>query len=141
MDSQQEGLELLLNEGINASRFLLEKNGEMFPIAMTLAADNKIDYIAVPFENEQPNSQELIDEYVKVLSISKDMNEFVATLIAYDIRLIESIEGFTDALALELEHKEGLTMKIIVPYKLAKSSLEIGTLVKENLEPKIFSNN
>lgn len=93
---------------------LLEKNGEFFPVGAALEAGaDRADYLGVMTDDlgEQPESQAVLDRLYAAAATRGDA--IAAAAFACDVSLVDG----RDAVRVEVEHREGPALQIVVPYR------------------------
>ena len=93
--------------------------GEFFPYAGALRPSGEVVSIGGYDGREHPPSKDVIDLLAKGLCEGATRGEYVATALVYDVRVMPpSGSEVTDAIAAELEHKDGYSATVFFPYEL-----------------------
>lgn len=109
-EEAQNDLDELLNVVLPFAEQTLAKHGEMFPFGAAVSSVGHIEMMAAdPGHGDQPPSAEILDLLYQGARESAATRRAVAFVA--DVR-IES----GDAIRVELEHREGASLAIVVPY-------------------------
>jgi len=132
----QSDLDELLNTALPFAAQLLAKHGEFFPYAVAMKGDGQIAMIAGYTGSEQPPSADLLAVIYQGLRAKASDNR--AAAVVADVRLRE--EG-TDAIQVEIEHREGIALKVLLPYRKKRfgGQIETGQMRGEAGAPQIWS--
>lgn len=107
----QDDLDRLLDESLPFAQEMLEKHGEFFPYALAMSTTGEISHMAGdPGDGEQPASVAVLEVLTEGLRAARETNR--AAALVSDVRLADS-----DALRVELEHKEGQAIVVLLPYR------------------------
>jgi hypothetical protein len=120
----QDDLDGLLNSALSFAQQQLAKHAEFYPFALAVNLDGETVTIgARPAPGqEHPNSADVIQASIKALT---ERNQKIrAGAIAYDVRLPTR----TDAIRVDLEHRDGQTLSIVLPYTRKRNTIEYGQL-------------
>ncbi len=111
-------MDILANEIIHTAKYLLEKQGEFFPIAQVITKEGIPEPIGIWEGEEHPKSQDLIDRFINFLKSRSKNGEITASAISYDIRIKDKAGNrVTDAICAKIENNKGEAIEIHVPYK------------------------
>ena len=126
---------MLLNLSLPFAQEMLDKHGEFFPYGAAVAASGDSKLVAGnPGEGEQPTSSGVLAQLVNGLRSQRD--SLRATAVVSAVRTPDS-----DAVRVELEHREGLAMAVLLPY--SKNSLqpgvEYGPLAAAPANPQVWA--
>ena len=111
--------EALLNEVLPFAEQMLCNYGEFLPYAGTLRPSGEVVSISGHDGREHPPSKDVIDLLAAGLCEGASNGEYVATALVYDVRVTPPTEReATDAIAAELEHKDGYAVTVFFPYTL-----------------------
>lgn len=132
----QSDLDALLGAALPFAKQMLAKHGEFFPYAVAMRRNGEIAMIAGYTGSEKPPSTELLD--ILYLGLRSKAEENRGAAIVADVRL--KGEG-TDAIQVEVEHREGIALKVFVPYRKKRfgRGLETGEMRGEAGERRIWS--
>ena len=114
---------------------MLAKHGEFFPYAVAMGQNGEIAMVAGYTGTEQPPSADVLAVLYEGLRAKAHENRGAA--VVTDVRL--KGEG-TDAIEVEVEHREGIALKVFLPYKKGLGGQpETGQMRAEAGEPRIWS--
>ena len=111
----QDDLDGLLDLALSSARQLLQKRGEFYPFGAAMSTDGKARLIGGGLGSDASTARlpELLD------GLRCDRAHFRAVAICSHVRLPDS-----DAVRVQLEHREGQTVHFVVPY--SSKRLEYG---------------
>jgi len=102
----------MFGECLNLAVFLLNKNKEFYPFALTLSKSNDIAIVGTYDGRERPLSEEVISDLKAALLQSRD--EIKVAAIVDDVK----VDRRYDAIRARVEHCEGTAYEIIAPYEM-----------------------
>jgi hypothetical protein len=102
---------------------LLLENEEFFPFGEIMKPSGEQVNLSVSNGEERPSSSELIDLLKSHYLESAQTGEIIASALVYDVR----VKG-TDSIAVDLDHVNGYSVTVIVPYELTETELLIGEM-------------
>ena len=106
----QDDLDDLLSAVLPFATRSLEKYGEFFPFAATVATDGEVRLVgADPGDGEHPNSSDVLTLLRE--GITADRDSLRAAAYVADVL----VEG-SDTVLVQLEHREGTALEVLVPY-------------------------
>jgi hypothetical protein len=108
----QSDLDGLLNASLPFAQQMLAKHGEFFPYAASVSASGEVGLAAGHTGSERPASTEVLELLYE--GFRGRAGDLRAVAIVSDVRLRETGE---DAISIELEHREGLAMVLLLRYK------------------------
>ncbi len=130
----QSDLDALLDAALPFATQQLTKHGEFFPYGVAMRQDGEIAMIAGYTGTERPPSTEVLGILYQGLRSTSEANRGAA--VVADVRLKN--EG-TDAIQVEVEHREGIAMKVFLPYRKKRfGGLETGQMRAEEGERRIW---
>jgi hypothetical protein len=130
----QDDLDRLLNIAIEFAQQMLAKHGEFYPYAAAISENGSPSMIDADLGVENPTSSSVRDAAFQTLREQRD--ELRAAAVVTDIRLPELD---TDAIQVELEHAEGSSIKILLPYAMKRRGrLEYGQIQAQPGTPKVW---
>jgi hypothetical protein len=131
----QSDLDALLNAALPFAQQMLAKHGEFFPYGVAMTRDGQIAMIAGYTGTEKPPSTEVLAVLYEGLRTKGQENR--AAAVVADVRLRG--EG-TDAIQVEVEHREGIALKLFLPYRKKRfgGKLETGEMRGEAGERRIW---
>jgi hypothetical protein len=107
----QDELDGLLNATMPLAKQMLEKQGEFYPFGVALSADGETRLWAGDSgQGEHPASRDVLSLVVDGLRSSRADLRAVAR--CFGVRLADS-----DAVRIDLEHREGHALAVLMPYK------------------------
>jgi hypothetical protein len=107
---EQNDLDGLLNTVLPAAKQLLEKYGEFFPFGAAVGSSGETKLLADAGHGDHPSSSDVLSALLENVRNQRDNLRAVA--ICSDVQTAES-----DAVKIELEHREGAAIAVVVPYK------------------------
>jgi hypothetical protein len=116
---QKQELEQLINATLPFAAQMLTKRGEFYPFGATMDPSNKITSVGGYNGSEHPKSTEIIDLLKGAFQRQAETNAIMACALVYDIRTIPPGQTQkTDAIEVDLEHRDGLSLIVVYPYKI-----------------------
>lgn|SRR5690606_39076846 len=110
-EQAQDDLDGLVGAALPFAQQMLEQHGEFFPYAVALDESGEARMVAAdPGMGEQPASLDVLAALASGLRSERDGLRAVA--LVSDVRLSDS-----DAVRVELEHREGQALAVFLPYK------------------------
>jgi hypothetical protein len=114
----QGDLDGLLDAVLPFAEQQLERHGEFFPYGSTVSVEGQIAFVAAdPGVGELPESHVLLDALYEAARSSAD--DVRAVAFVADVRLA----GGSDAVRVQLEHKDGPVLVVLLPYSQAGAGL------------------
>ena len=130
----QDDLDGLLNDVLPFAQQQLDKNGAFFPYGMVIGASGYSRMIAADLGNgEQPACVDVLALLVD--GLRRDRDQLRAVALVSDVRTADS-----DAVRVELEHREGAAMAVLLPYikKRFRRGVEYGSLAGVTASPIVW---
>lgn len=126
---QKAELEKLLDAALPFAQQMLTNHGEFFPYGATMDAKGKISNVGGYTGEEHPKSTEVIDLLKAAYRRDGETGKIMACALVYDIRTIPPGQTEkTDAVAVDLDHRDGMSVIMIYPYKIAADKkVQFGT--------------
>ena len=114
-EQAQDDLDGLLNAALPFAQQQLDAHGEFFPygVAVDVGGAPRL-FAGDPGDGEQPASLDVLEVLVEGLRSDRDGLRAVA--LVSDVRL-----STADAVRVELEHREGPAMAVLLPYRPSES--------------------
>ena len=131
----QDDLDGLLNAALSFAQQMLDEHGEFFPFAVAVDVHSDTRMImGDPDRRERPPSAEVLSTILQELQRSRQ--EFRAVARVADVRVADS-----DAVRVELEHSEGPSMAVLLPYKKRRlrGGIEYGSLAATVAVPAVWA--
>jgi len=131
----QEDLDALLELTLPFAQQQLAEHGEFFPFAAAVGVDGAPRLItADPGLGERPASTDVLDQLVG--GLREQAGDIRAAALVADVRVGES-----DAARVELEHRDGQAICVLLPYKRRRlrRGVDYGELGAAPAQPRIWS--
>lgn len=106
----QADLDGLLTVTLPFAQQMLAKHGEFYPFGATVAAGGETRLLAGDLGQERPASADVLS--VLVERLRHERVDLRAVAVCSDVRLSD-----TAAIRVELEHRDGHAMTVLMPYK------------------------
>jgi hypothetical protein len=136
---ERDDLDALLNPLLPFAQDMLRKHGEFFPFGAVMKAGGEVELVAGYTGSEQPSSQELIDLMVSGMRSRAAAGEIKAAGICHDVRVRSEDGKTTDAIAVSLEHRAGVSIAVLMPYSKGRfTGLLFGDSTAGPSERRIF---
>lgn len=125
-----EDLNSLLNELLPFAKQCLERYGEFFPFGAYVDAGGGIGHVSGYTGVEQAKSDELINLMIQGFRTMAMAGEIRGTCICLDVRRLQpGATEKSDAICARLEHENGETFDVYLPYhRHASGEYEYGEL-------------
>ena len=130
----QDDLDDLLNAALPFAQQLLGERGEFFPYGVVMASDGEVRMIAADTDQgDTPRSSDVLATLVR--GVRGEREALRAVALVSDVRA-----GETDAVRVELEHREGAAMAVLLPYKKKRlrKAVEYAGLAASAASPTIW---
>jgi hypothetical protein len=119
--------EELMNAVLPFAEQMLRKHGEFFPFGGTINKAGKIENQGAWTGSEHPPSQEVIETLHKAYVLGAKKGDYIATALVYDVRVIPpGQKEKTDAIAVDISHRDGISQTVIYPYRLKDKQFVAG---------------
>jgi len=131
----QDDLDGLMNESFPFAQRMLAAHGEFYPYAVGVSQSGEVRMFAAdPGSGEHPESTDVLQELVDGLRSERDVLRAVA--VASEVRVADC-----DAIHLELEHREGIAISVLLRYRHVNGNggVEYGALTAGPGEAQIWS--
>ena len=137
--SKQE-LEELMNDSLPFAKQMLEEHGEFHPYGGAIKANGEIIRSGAYNGEELPLAQELIDVLVEASRKLAAAGEYRATAIIFDVLVKPpNSDQKTDAIQINLDHANGLSIEVFLPYRLsAEGDVDYGEMFAQKGAGRIF---
>jgi hypothetical protein len=116
-------LDNLLNVLLPFAKQQLEKSNSFYPYAAQVE-NGQVIMVNVHLGEEYPDSNLLIDQLDAIFSEAAESGKIQAAGICLDATISDVDRDKTDAIQIDLEHKNGESLRIYVPY-VRKADWEI----------------
>jgi hypothetical protein len=117
----------LLNAAVPFAEKMLTQHGEFYPYGAALTPSNQVVSVAATPGGERPPSAEVIKLLNAAFRQGAKDGKYKATALVYDamVQLPES-HAKSDAIAVSLNHKDGYSVVVYLPYSRSGSGLSFG---------------
>jgi hypothetical protein len=106
---------------------MLKEHGEFFPFGGTVDAAGQIGMSGGWTGDEHPPSNDVIGLLQSGFKRGAHEGTYIAAALVYDVRVVPPGQSEkTDAIAVDVSHKEGISQTVIYPYKLQAGELSFG---------------
>src|SRR5689334_44432 len=110
----QDDLDGLLNAVLLFAEKMLTDHGEVLPYAAAVPTNGDMRMIAGWTGEERPASNELLDTLYE--GVRARVSDTRAAAFVSDVRVAQANPG--DAIRVELDHREGVSLIVLRPYRL-----------------------
>jgi hypothetical protein len=114
-EEAQNDLDSLADATIAAARHFLDRSGDFIPFPMAVKADGELALIGLnqPESPETPQAQDVVDG---IIDLFRDRRDSIRALaIGANVQIPSEV---TDAIEVRLEHRDGICITVLVPYRL-----------------------
>jgi len=127
VQTPREQCERLLDSILPLAEKMLKEHGEFYPFGATLKSDGTEAMVAASDDKDRPPSQPLIDLLRSGFKSAAAKRDVIATALAYDVRVTApGSRSKTDAVAVELDHRDGYSVIVYFPYVLKSGAVSFG---------------
>ena len=134
----KEECEVLLEALLSASKNLLIKNGEIYPIGAVLSNDATATFTAVHSDNEFPDSKSVIRDLVSSHKQMAQKKKIKASGIAWNGTFTSNGKQ-TDAIIVSLEHQDDYSVIVGLPYEIGLfKKIKFGDLFAQSGNSDVF---
>ena len=136
----KEELDELMSDILPFAKKMLSEHGEFFPYGGAITSRGEIIHIGTSDGEEHPPSQKLVDVLIESFQAQAKAGAYRATAIVFDVRVKPpSSEQKTDAVQINLDHVDGLSVECFLPYQIkGKGEVVYGEMFAQKGHPKIF---
>lgn len=121
----KEQCEVMLGTVLQLAEKLLKKHGEFYPFGATMKPDGEIALTAAYDGTDDPPSAQLIELLHDGFRLGAEKGAHIATALAYDVRVVPpGTTEKTDAVSVELDHRDHYSVVVFVPYKIVNGDVE-----------------
>ncbi|HVS85000.1 MAG TPA: hypothetical protein VHD91_05170 [Gaiellaceae bacterium] len=140
--SPRDELDALLDALFSFAHQQIEQHGEFFPFAAAISASGELRMVATHTGDEQPLSQDVIDDLYRVLTAEAASGAIRAAGVCADVLVTPSGQAKTDAVRADLEHAAADAIRVFLPYRNnGHGEYEFGELFAEPGAPRLrFAN-
>jgi hypothetical protein len=116
---QKQQLESLLKVVLPFGEMMLKNHGEFYPYGATMDVDEKITNVGGYTGDEHPKFVEVIKLLKGAFRRDGATGKIVACALVYDTRFTPPGQTEkTDAMAVDLDHRDGMSVTMIYPYRI-----------------------
>lgn len=119
-EAAQDDLDGLVEPVWDFAEHQLLARGEFFPFAFVVGTDGEQSMAAAEVGDDKPKSTDVID--VLNAGLTEKRGDLRATAVVADVHLPDLD---TDAIRIVLEHREGVALEIMIPYRLQPITREV----------------
>lgn len=117
--AQKQQLESLYNAVRPVATEMIVKKGEFHPFGASIDSEGKLGNVAPVATSDHPKSAELITQLKASFRGAAGAKKIVASALVYDIRVTPpGQQEKADAIAIDLDHRDGVSLTMICPYQL-----------------------
>jgi hypothetical protein len=120
----QADLDGLVDSCLRFATQMLDAHGEFYPFGASVSPNGEVSMIGGdPGQGERPASADVLS--TMVAGLRRDRDTVRAVAVVADVRMADS-----DAVRVELEHREGLAIQVLLPYrkKRMRRGIEYGAI-------------
>ena len=140
MSDAQTEAEELVNAVLPHAEGMLVAHGEFFPFGGALTVDGELAELSVGEEHRNSPVDVIVDELKSRLRGGAGTNTYRATALVFPIHAeMPGADDETEAVAIELDHRENYSVVLIIPYVLSDGSVEFGEAVAQQGAHEIFA--
>jgi hypothetical protein len=138
--AQKKQLETLFNAVRPVAAEMLARQGEFHPFGASLDSGGKLGSVAAVSADDHPKSAQLLAQLKASFRGAAGANKIVASALAYNIRVAPPGQTEkTDAIAIDLDHRDGVSLTMICPYQLGPDRQPVfGALLVQEGNHEIF---
>jgi hypothetical protein len=132
----QDDLDGLVDTVLPFAQQMLAQHGEFFPYGAVVSADGRVEILAASRGADQrPGS----DEHLRILYSAAQSTSATtrATAFVSDVRLDGSTPS--DAIRVELEHRDGLALTVLLPYRRKRRKVEYGDMSAQTGDRRVWT--
>jgi hypothetical protein len=128
----QADMDAMLNAALPFAQQMLAERGEFYPYAFSMSAGGEIRMVSAYTGTEKPASLDLLALIYE--GLASRAVELRAAAIVSDVKLGSG----DDAIRLEIEHREGAVLAVVLPYKQQRGGIKYGDLAAIPGEHRIW---
>jgi hypothetical protein len=130
----------LMNMLVPFAEKMLREEGGFYPYGGAMLPDGTMTMIAAYNGTEHPPSKTLIDMMETSFREAARARKYKATAMVYDVKTIPpGTTEKTDAIAVRLDHQDGYSVVVMIPYRLADGGEVVkGTIFASKGDASIF---
>ncbi len=134
-------VQTMLNKLLPIAEDLLLDHGEFFPFGGAMKEGGEVVTISGidGLNNDQPPASEVIEMLDINLRIGAENDQYYATAVVSNVNVVPPGQSEqTRAIAIMMDHRDGLSMTLVFPYVVKETEVELGQLFAKANERKIF---
>jgi hypothetical protein len=129
----------LLNAALPFAEQMLRDHGEFFPFGAQMLPDGEIVSVAADDGEHHSRSQNLIDVLQAAFKAGAADGQLLATALVYDVRVVPpGASEKSDAIALNLDHRDSYSVTVFFPYTITDGQPTIGDAFANGGDYSIF---
>ncbi len=129
----------LLNAALPFAEQMLRDHGEFLPFGAQMLPDGEIVSVAADDGEDYSRSQNLIDVLRAAFRAGAAEGDLLATALVYDVRvMLPGANEKSDAIALNLDHRDNYSVTVFFPYTITGGQLTIGDAFANGGDYSIF---
>jgi len=118
----QADMDSMLDAALPFGQQMLAKHGEFYPYAVSMSAGGEIAMVAADIGTDKPASSDLLASLYE--GLASRAQELRAAAIVSDVKLGSG----EDAIRVEVEHREGASLAVVLPYVKRGRNVMYGNL-------------
>ena len=139
MSTPKAECEQLLDALLPFAEKMLREHGEFYPYGGTMDPSGNINHSAAHDGTSHPQSAALIDLLRAGFNEGASRGEYKATALVYDVRVVPpGSKSKTDAIAVELDHRDDYSALVYFPYTLESGEVNFGSPFAEKGTGRVF---
>lgn len=128
-----------MNAAVPFAEKMLKEHGEFFPYASAIASDGAITMVAAKLDTEQPAAAVVVKKLEEALRAGAAAHTYRATALVLSVRTTPpGSTTATDAIAVRLDHANGYSAEVVLPYTIVGGKISYGTTVAVEGRHAIF---
>ena len=129
----------LLNSALPFAEQMLRDHGEFLPFGAQMLHGGEIVSVAADDGEDHSRSENLIGILLSAFKAAAADGDLVATALIYDVRVVPpGARQKTDAIALNLDHRDSYSLTLFFPYIITDGAPEIGDAFASGGDYSIF---
>lgn len=129
-----------MNAVLPVAERMLKQYGEFYPYGGCMRLDGSITHIgATDADTDHPKSRDVIFVLKDSLREMANRRECKAVAMVFDVSTTLPNGGKSDAIQVNIEHADGCSVEVFLPYRLADGELIYGDTLVQQGKHEIFS--
>ena len=125
-------MDSMLEAALPFAQQMLAKHGEFYPYALSMSATGAIAMVAADVGTDKPNALELLP--VLYEGLASRAEALRAAAVVSDVKLASG----EDAIRVEIEHREGVGLAVVLPYTKRGRNITYGDLAGSSGERRVW---